>query len=126
MQSSKPPKPSDAEKRRVEETFAPLIAKKKAQLPPLEDPQKRNQCVDIKLAWRGSYFTLKGVFKCPPTPQYVAEGFESGIARLTYRGKDQFDLAYLRHNDKWFVVYQSVSLKEAVKSVDSDPWFEFF
>lgn len=126
VQSPSPGKPSDAEKRSVTEAFAPLIATWKAQLPPLADPQIINQCVDVKMGWRGSYFTVKGVFKCPPTPDFIKDGFESGVARLTYLSRDQFALSYFRHTGKWEVIYPSVSLAEAVESVKTEPWFEFF
>ena len=124
--SNKPGKPTEAEKQQVTDAFAPLIAELKASLPPLQEPQKTNQCVDLQAGWRGSYFTLKGIYKCPPGGTFVVDGFEMGVARLTYKGKDQFDLAYLRHDDKWFVMAHSISLAQAIESIKNDSWFDIF
>jgi len=63
---------------------------------------------------------------CPPAPDFIEGGFESGIARLTSLSRDPFALAYFRHTGKGEVMYLSVSLSEAVESVKTDPWFECF
>jgi hypothetical protein len=115
--SNKPGKPSEAEKEQVVEAFLPVIEKMKAQIPPLEEPQRFNQCVDIQTYWRRGYYYVMGQYKCPPTPEYLKEGFTSGIARLTYLRTDAYALAYFRHTGKWKVTFPELSLNEAVETV---------
>jgi hypothetical protein len=62
-------------------------------------------------------------FKCPPKPEYIAPGFETGLARLTYKSPDSFDLAYFRHTGQWFTVLYDISLSDCLERVKSDPIF---
>ena len=36
---------------------------------------------------------------------------------MEYIGGRQFALAYMRHNDKWFTVFPSVTLAECLESI---------
>jgi hypothetical protein len=122
IRSNQPGKPTDTEKRVVEEAFAPVIANMKAELPPLQEPQQFNQCVDFKASWRGSYYTLNAVYQSAPNS--AIQSFEVGVARLTFLGKDHYALAYFQHTEKWHVIFPSISLEDAIEAVKSDPWFE--
>ena len=118
-----PEKPSDAEKEKVTATFAPWIQQQKNAIPPLSQPQKYNEVAEIFTKWRGSHFYVMHYYKCPDLPTSMAKGFESGLARLTYKAPDRYDLAYFRHTGKWWTLKFDLSLGQAFKAVSTDPTF---
>lgn len=95
VKTTSPAKPTAARKAAIEVAFVPVIANFKANLPPLAEPQQWNQCVDVFSKWHGSYFYIMARYKC--SPGATAEGFDTGMARLTFQETDSFDLAYFRH-----------------------------
>lgn len=117
VKSDTPGKPSDAEKETVTATFAPWVEQQKQMLPPLEEPQQFNQVVDIYTRWRGSYFYIMSYYQCPDRPEYTAKGFESGVARLTYKAPNCYDVAYFRHTGQWWTFLFDLTLEQAFKEV---------
>lgn len=122
-QSSKPGKPGDAEKAKVTALFEPYIRHLNDTLPPLEDPQETNQVVRVESKWRGSYFYLMSYYKSPPKPEYFAEGFEWGVARLTYKSPGVYDLSYFRHTQQWMTILFDLPLEDCLEMIKSDPTF---
>ncbi len=118
-------KPTEAQKAAIAAKFEPLVQKLKQDLAPVEEPQTRNQCVDVFTKWWRGYFYLMQKFQCPPEG-YTMPGFESGIARLEFRGADSFDVAYYRYTGEWFVIAQGQSLEACLKAVAEDSWFDVF
>lgn len=116
-------KPDEEEKAKVAGLFEPLVRELKGSLPPLENPQRRNQAVDIVCRWRGSFFYLMSIYKCPPTPEYYAEGFETGIARLEYKSPGIYDVAYFRHTGQWFTFLFDIPIKDCLEMIKTDPTF---
>lgn len=115
-------KPTDAQKKIVSEKFEPLLEKIRQGLPPVPEPQKFNHCVDVFSKWWRSYFYIMQKYKCPPEG-YISDGFETGVARMEFRGDDTFDLAYFRHTGKWWVIAEGISLEECLDWVKTDPIF---
>jgi hypothetical protein len=101
------------------------VQKLKQNIDPVPEPQEMNHCVDVFTKWWRSYFYVMQKFKCPPEG-YSIPGFESGVARLQFRGPDSFDLAYYRYTGQWLVIAEGFSLEACVKAVGEDPWFEVF
>lgn len=124
VKTNKPGKLDDAEKARVTALFEPYVQHLNDTLPPLEEPQQFNQAVRVESKWHGSYFYLMSHYKCPPRPEYVMEGFETGIARLAYKSPGGVDLAYFRHTGQWTTVYYNLSLEDCLERIKSDPFFE--
>lgn len=124
-QAKKTDQPSEAEKAAITAKFEPLVQRLKQNLKPVPEPQEYNHCVDVLTKWRGNYFYLMQKYQCPPKG-YLASGFEAGIARLEFRDTDSFDLAYFRHNGKWWVVVEAQTLEACLKAVERDPWFQVF
>jgi hypothetical protein len=123
VKANNPGKPSEAEKEKVTATFAPWIQEQKAAIPPVEEPQEFNQIVDISTRWRASYFYVMSHYKCPDRPESMAEGFETGVARLTYKSPDCYDVAYNRHTGEWWTFLFDLTLEQAFQEVKSDPIF---
>lgn len=117
-------KPTEVQMSRISAAFEPLVENIRNNLPPVPEPQQWNHCVDVFTKWRGSYFYLMQKYQCPPGSR--VEGFETGVARLEFVGEDAFNLAYLRHNDKWWTLAEGVPLEDCVKAVEGDPWFQVF
>ena len=114
----------DADKAAITKAFEPVVETLKKQIPPLVEPQKFNQCVDIFTKWHGKYFYIMQLYKCPPNKGYSVENFEAGIARLEFMGDNGFNLAYFRHTGQWFTISQGISLEECKNSILNDPWFQ--
>jgi hypothetical protein len=121
--SNTPGKASEAEKEKVTATFAPWIARQKQEIPPLEEPQQFNQVVDIYTRWRASYFYVMSYYKCPNRPEFIGEGFESGVARLTYKAPNCYDVAYFRHTGQWWTFLFDLTLEQAFEEVTTSPTF---
>jgi hypothetical protein len=94
----------------VENVLKPMHVK-----PPPEEAQF-NYIIDLWTKWQGSYFYCGATYACPG-PNAISPSFETKFARMAYIGGEQFALAYLRHNDKWFVVFPSLTLDECLEAV---------
>jgi hypothetical protein len=123
VKTNEPGKPTDAEKAKVTALFEPYIQQINGALPPLQEPQQFNQVVKVASKWRGSHFYLMSHYKCPPPPMSFKEGFETGVARLTYKSPGVFDLAYFRYTGQWFVIFYDLSLEDCFERVTTDPTF---
>lgn len=123
VQTNDPGKPSDTEKQKVTTAFEPLVQLRKSQLPPLAEPQQYNEVTDIYTKWKGSYFYLMSYYKCPDTPEYRIKGFEAGLARLTYKSPDCYDVAYFRHTGQWWTFLFDLTLEQAFEETQSNPIF---
>ena len=121
--SNDPVKPTEPEKNRITALFAPFVQALNASLPPLAEPQKFNQVVKIESKWRGSHFYLMSHYKSAPSPYRIKDGFEMGIARLTAKGRDKYDLAYFRHTEKWFTFLFDLSAEECLEQIKTQPIF---
>jgi hypothetical protein len=75
-----------------------------------------NQCVDVTAGWRGSYFTIKGMYQCPPDGSHVADGFEGPVAWLTDLSQGQYALAYFWHTVKWEVIFPALRKAQRITS----------
>jgi hypothetical protein len=121
--SSTPGKPTNADKEKVTNLFEPWIIDKKAKLPPLAKPQQFNQAIDVYSRWKGSNFYIIEYYKAADRPNVIQEGFESGLARLTFKSADCYDLAYFRHTGKYFTVFYDLTLEAAFEEVKNNPIF---
>ena len=125
VKAKQPTKPTDAQKAAITAKFAPLVQRLNNELPPLEEPQKRNQCIRVFTKWWRNFFYVMQEYKCPPEG-YTAPGFELGLSRMEFRGEDSFEIAYFRHTGQWWVVAKGLTLEECVKAIEQDPWFQVF
>ena len=89
--------------------------------PPPDEP-RFNYIIDLWAKWHQSYFYFGATYACPG-PHAISPTFESKFARLGYAGDNRFSLAYLRHNDKWFVIFPSLTLDQCLEAVrDGGPF----
>jgi hypothetical protein len=98
-----------------------IVLKPKHVKPPAKD-NRFNYIVDIYSKWHRNYFYFCAKYACPG-PNAIAPYFEDKFARLEYVGNNQFNLAYMRHTEKWWELYTELSLVECLKAVRDEPHF---
>jgi hypothetical protein len=42
---------------------------------------------------------------------------------MEYVADNKFNLAYMRHTEQWFEVFQDISMDECLKLIEEDPLF---
>jgi len=90
--------------------------------PPPKDA-KWNYLIDIFTKWHGSYFYFCSTYACPG-PNALSPTFESRFARMEYVGNRMFNLAYMRHTDKWEEVFQGLPLDECLQTIRDEGIFQ--
>lgn len=88
-------------------------------LPPPEKPQL-NYIVDITSKWRGIRYYFIATYACP-RPESTTPSFDIGFARLEYTANGNFNVAYMRHTDKWQEFAFDIPIEEALEMVATDP-----
>lgn len=124
VKTNEPGKPTDTEKTKVTALFDPYVQQLNAAIPPIEEPQRYNQVVQVTSKWYRSYFYLISHYKCPPPPIAIQDGFEVGFARLTYKAPEVYDVSYFRHTGQWFTIFYDMSLGDCFEMIKSDPIFD--
>jgi hypothetical protein len=119
------PKVPDNVKLEVEQDASELIEKvlKPAHIKPPPKDMQFNYLVDIFTKWYKNYFYFCGKYNSPG-PYAISPSFETKFTRMEYRGPSRFNLAYLRHTGEWIEIYRDLSLKECLKAIQEDPWFQ--
>lgn len=113
----KPPQPKvpEEEKQLVWQKCNDLIEsefKPKYIEPPPTD-NDWNYLVDIFGKWHRHYFYFCSTYNCP-SPRAISPSFESKFARLEYVGKDSFNIAYMRHTQKWWEIERGLTLEQCL------------
>ena len=81
-----------------------------------------NYIADINSKWSRNYFYFCATYNCP-SPNAISSSFETNFARMEYVENNKFNLAYMRHTEKWFEVFQDLSMDECLKIIEDDPIF---
>lgn len=81
-----------------------------------------NYIADIHSKWYRNYFYFCATYNCP-SPNAISPSFETKFARMEYVAENTFNLAYMRHTEQWFEVFQDLSMDECSKSIEEDPIF---
>jgi hypothetical protein len=58
-----------------------------------------------------------------PSPDGTAEDVEERLARLDYRGRSRFALAYFRHTERWMTVYPDLALSACLHAIATEELF---
>lgn len=100
----------------VEEVLKPQHVK----APPKD--ARFNYITDIFTKWYRNYFYFCSTYACPG-PNAISPSFESKFARMEYVGDGKFNLAYMRHTEKWWEVFTDLTLDEALETIRDDGLF---
>jgi hypothetical protein len=83
--------------------------------PPPKD-RRWNYIIDLFTKWHRSFFYFCSTYACPG-PNALSPTFESRFARMEYVGDGKFNLAYMRHNDKWWEVKQGLTVDQSIEAI---------
>ena len=89
--------------------------------PPPKD-KRFNYLIDVSTKWHRQFFYVNGTYFCPGPPER-SPTFETGFVRLQYVGVDQFNVAYMRHTEKWWQIFSGLTLEECLNVVELNPFF---
>lgn len=89
--------------------------------PPPEEPQF-NYLINIWTKWYRGYFYFCGTY-ASPGPNALSPTFEVRFARMEYGGSAHFNLAYMRHTEQWFELYQNLSIDDCLAAIRDEPFF---
>ncbi|MEN8121452.1 MAG: hypothetical protein ABFS35_13960 [Bacteroidota bacterium] len=105
---------------RIESKCEPLIGKFKSQYI-LKNPEKNyNYLVDIYLKQYRNYLYLCGKYKTEK-PNRIENEFEEMFVRLKIIQKDSFDISYMRHTGKWFLIANGLTFDECLEMIEGTP-----
>jgi hypothetical protein len=82
-----------------------------------------NYIIDIHAKWHRSFFYFIATYRSRG-PTAISPTFEAPFARLEYVGNRRFNMAYMRHTEKWWEVYQRLSLAKCLKSIREQAIFQ--
>ena len=107
----------DAKAAKVVERLKPKYVK-----PPPKTPQF-NYIIDVWTSGRGKTFYFGTTYACP-FPNAISPSFEVKFARMEHVGGGNFALSYMRHNDKWFRLFPSLTMDECLDAIENDWHFQ--
>jgi len=113
---------TDYEKNRIESQCQPLIEKLKAQYVSKSPDKKYNYLVDIYIKRHGDNLYFCEKYKSE-SPNRIAGEFEDKFVRLKIIKKDKFEISYMRHTGKWFLVACDLTLNECLEMIEDTPTF---
>jgi hypothetical protein len=121
-----PPKPTipAAIKAELDTKAQALIAQhlKPAHIQPPPAEAQFNYLIDIWTKWYRGYFYFGSTY-ASPGPYALSPTFEARFARMEYVGGDRFNLAFMRHTEQWFELYQALSIDECLAAIRDEPFF---
>ncbi len=111
---------SAAEKRSIASACDDFIARvlKPRFLPEILAAQF-NYPIDIFGKWHGDNYRFIQRYRSG-FPDNLGEEFDSPFTRLEYVGRDRFDISYFRHIGRWWPIYHSLSLLQALRTIEED------
>ena len=117
---AKQPLPDDIEKAHIIATSDAFIRDvvKPRFLPEIISTQF-NYPIDIFGVWAGGRYRFMERYRSG-FPDNAGEEFDAPYARLNYTGRDRFDIYWMRHTGKWWLLFQDVSLAVALKIPEED------
>jgi hypothetical protein len=85
-------------------------------------PTEFNYPIAISGKWRGNKYTFLTRYKSDD-PRSLEPEFDAPFARLGYISRDLFDLSWRRHTGEWIRMFDSVSLVEALRLIETETFF---
>ena len=98
------------------------VLKPKYVKPPPKKP-RFNYIIDVWTNGLGSTLYFGTTYACPG-PNAISPSFEAKFARMEHVGGGRFALSYMRHNDKWFRLFPSLTADECLDAIQNDWHFQ--
>lgn len=90
-------------------------------------PTSFNYPVDVFGKWRGSKYSFITRYRSG-FPENAGEEFDSAFTRLDHVAEVlteiRFDLMWRRHTGQWWRLHASVTLEDALRLIDAEPWLQ--
>ena len=112
VKKPRPAKPLEVEKRTIVaacEAFIHDVLKPRF-LPEIR-PTEFNYCIDIFGEWRTGSYRFMQRYRSD-APDRIRDEFDTPFVRIDYIGPDNFDIYWMRHDDRWHPVFHRVTLKQ--------------
>ena len=90
--------------------------------PPPKNP-RFNYIIDVWTKWIGGTLYFGATYACPG-PNAISPSFEVKFARMEHVGGGRFALSYMRHTEKWFKLFPSLTADECLDAVENDCHFQ--
>jgi hypothetical protein len=75
-----------------------------------------NYIADLYTKWRGKYFYFCATY-ASPAPRALSPSFGAYFTRLEYVGSNRFNLAYMRHTNKWWETQRFLTAAECFETI---------
>ena len=111
---------SDYEKNRIKNLCKPLIEKFKSEYVAINPNKEFNYLVDIYVKWYRDNLYFCGKYKSE-SPNRIVDEFEEKFVRLKATNRDKFDISYMRHTGKWFLIASCLTLNECLEMIEDTP-----
>ena len=118
--TTRPALPDEVEKRAIVgacETFIRDVLKPRF-LPEIR-PTEWNYVIDIHGAWVAGRYRFVQRYRSG-MEHNLGEEFDAPFARIDRMGVDNFDIYWMRHTQKWWRLYISKTLVEALRILETD------
>jgi hypothetical protein len=90
--------------------------------PPPKEP-RFNYIIDVWTKWIGGTLYFGTTYACP-FPNAISPSFELKFARMEHLGGGRFALSYMRHTEKWFKLFPSLTADECLEAIENDCHFQ--
>ena len=107
----------DAKATKLVEKLKPKYVQAAAQGP------RFNYIIDVWTKWIGSTLYFGTTYACPG-PNAISPSFEVKFARMEHLGGGHFALSYMRHTEKWFKLFPSLTADECLDAIENDCHFQ--
>ena len=98
------------------------VLKPKYVKPPPKNAQF-NYITDVWIKWLGSTLYFGTTYACPG-PNAISPSFEAKFARMEYVGGGRFVLSYMRHTEKWFRLFPSLTADKCLDAIKNEGHFQ--
>jgi len=90
--------------------------------PPPKNP-RFNYIIDVWTKWLGGTLYFATTYACPG-PNAISPSFEAKFARMEHLGGGKFALSYMRHTEKWFKLFPSLTADECLDAIENGWHFQ--
>lgn len=111
---------TDFEKRNIENLCQPLIEELKSVYVQKNPNKDFRYLVDVYVKWHGDFLYFCEKNKKENSNSAVDE-FEEKFVRLKIKGKNKFDISYMRHTGKWCLIAPDLTLKDCLDMISGIP-----
>ncbi len=91
-------------------------------LPEVRPTTAHNYPIAIYGKWLGNKYRFLTRYRSDD-PRSTEPEFDAPFARVEYVSRDVFDLSWHRHTGEWVWMYQRLSLAEALRLIETEPYF---